>query len=84
MRRREFIAFVGGAAIAWPLAAPAEQPTLPVVAVVNGGSPEDSARLAGAFGKGLNEAGFTEGQNVSVEYHWVGGNTIRCQHYYRT
>jgi putative ABC transport system substrate-binding protein len=51
MRRREFIAFVGGAAIAWPLAAPAEQPTLPVVAVVNGGSPEDSARLAGAFGK---------------------------------
>jgi putative ABC transport system substrate-binding protein len=77
MRRREVIALVGGAAVAWPLAARAQQPALPVVAFVNGGSPEASALYGAAFRKGLDEAGAIEGQNVTVEYHWLEGRYDR-------
>jgi putative tryptophan/tyrosine transport system substrate-binding protein len=71
MRRRKFIAFVGGAAAAWPLAADAQQPTMPVVGFVFGGWADTSARYVAAFRKGLNETGYLEGQNVTVEYHWL-------------
>src|SRR5262245_12278896 len=77
MRRRDVITLLGGATAAWPLAARAQQAAMPVVSVVLGGSPEASARFCGAFRKGLNEAGYVEGQNVTVEYHWLAGQYDR-------
>ena len=76
MRRREFILLLGGAAAAWPLAAQAQQPAVPVVGFVSGRSPESSAPGA-AFRKALNETGYLEGQNVMVEYHWLEGKYDR-------
>lgn len=71
MRRREFITFAGAIAANLPLVVRAEQPELPVVGFVNGGSAE--ARFLSAFRKGLSEAGYVEDQNVRVEYHWLEG-----------
>src|ERR1700730_11395174 len=75
--RRQFISALGGASVVWPLAANAQQPAMPVVGLVNGRSPEASVRIAGAFRKGLNEAGYVEGQNVTMEYHWLEGQYDR-------
>jgi putative ABC transport system substrate-binding protein len=77
MQRREFIALLGGTALAWPLAVRAQQPVMPMVAVIGGGSANTSARLVTAFRKGLNEPGYVEGQNVTVEYHWLEGHYDR-------
>ena len=77
IRRRQFIFTLGGAAAAWPLAARAQQPALPVVGFVSGRSAEASVRQAAAFRKGLNETGTIEGQNVMVEYHWLDGQYDR-------
>jgi putative tryptophan/tyrosine transport system substrate-binding protein len=74
LKRRDFITLVGGAA-AWPLAAPAQQSAMPVVGFVHGGA--FVASRADAFRKGLNEAGFIEGQNATVEYHWLDGQYDR-------
>jgi putative ABC transport system substrate-binding protein len=76
MRRRNFIRLLGGAA-AWPLAARAQQSALPVVGFLSYGSPVVSAGNVAAFRKGLNEAGTIEGQNVTVEYHWLEGQYDR-------
>jgi putative tryptophan/tyrosine transport system substrate-binding protein len=76
MKRREFITLVGGAAT-WPFAARAQQPAIPVVGLVNARSPETSERHAAAFRKGLNEAGYVEAQNVTVEYHLFSGQYDR-------
>jgi putative tryptophan/tyrosine transport system substrate-binding protein len=78
MTRREFIAGLGGAAVAWPLVARAQQRALPVVAVVfAAGSPDTSAPSVATFRKALNETGYAEGQNVTVEYHWLEGHYDR-------
>jgi putative tryptophan/tyrosine transport system substrate-binding protein len=74
MRRREFVALLSGAA-AWPIAVRAQQTAMPIVGFVNSGSSVVS--WSNAFRKGLNETGYIEGQNVTVEYHWLEGQYDR-------
>jgi putative tryptophan/tyrosine transport system substrate-binding protein len=77
VKRREFIAGLGGVA-AWPLVVRAQQqPAMPVVAFVSPGSADASAGFAAAFRKGLDETGYVEGQNAIVEYHWLEGRYDR-------
>ena len=75
MRRRDFI--VGGAAATWPLAAQAQQPALPVVGFLNGGSAWEFAPNAAAFRQGLIETGYIEGHNVFIDYRWAEGHYER-------
>jgi putative tryptophan/tyrosine transport system substrate-binding protein len=71
--RRQFITVLGGAAT-WPVVARAQQPQMPVVAFIHGGAAEPMGPYALGFRKGLSEAGFSEGHNVTVEYHWLEGH----------
>jgi putative tryptophan/tyrosine transport system substrate-binding protein len=80
MRRREFITFMGGAALAWPLAARAQQSAPPTVGYLSTRSPGEAKYVTDAFAQGLNEIGYAEGRNLAIEYRWAELQyTIDCR-----
>ncbi len=77
MKRREFIAVLGGTVATWPIVTYAEQPRVPLIGYVSSRSLADSTSLVAAFRKGLNESGYVEGQNVAIEFRWAEGQYDR-------
>jgi len=78
MNRRDFIALLGGVAVAWPLAARGQQPAkMPVIGYLHGGVPGSFMHLVAVFRQGLRESGYMEGQNVAIEYRWANGQYDR-------
>src|SRR5229473_6085969 len=77
MRRRDFIKVIAGSAIAAPLGAHAQQPAMPVIGFLSSASPDQYEDRQRAFGQGLKEAGYVEGQNVAIEYRWAEGRIDR-------
>jgi putative ABC transport system substrate-binding protein len=77
LKRREFITLLSGAAVAWPLAVRAQQHAVPVVGFLHPSSPEAFPHAVNGFRRGLNDTGFVEGQNVTIEYRWARGEYDR-------
>jgi putative tryptophan/tyrosine transport system substrate-binding protein len=77
MRRREFIAALGGSAAAWPLAARGQQPAMPVIGFLSSSTPGSIAHLMAVFRQSLAQAGYIEGRNVAIEYRWAEGRYDR-------
>src|SRR5712692_4174240 len=74
LKRREFVTLLGGAAVGWPIAVRAQQPAMPVIGFLNGGTPEGYARMVAAFQQGLKELGYVVGENIAIEFRWARGH----------
>ena len=77
MRRRDFIKVVAGSAMTWPLAAHAQEPAIPVIGFLNSGTADGFVPQVAAYRRGLAEAGFTEGKNVTIAFRWANGRYDR-------
>src|SRR5262245_7035907 len=77
MRRRDFVASVSGAIVAWPIVSHAQQSAMPVIGYLSARSPQESAPHLAAFRRGLSDAGYAEGRNVAIEYRWAEGRYDR-------